>query len=108
MTNEPKPNTHAAAHSGHDEAAPEQERISGSKALAGVAIVLLVAAAFVGYGLWSRSRANTVLAERTTDLAAPSVIAVVPTQGAPTDSFVLPATSPLLPIRPSMHAPPGI
>jgi RND family efflux transporter MFP subunit len=90
MTNEPKPNTHAAAHSGHDEAAPEQERISGSKALAGVAIVLLVAAAFVGYGLWSRSRANTVLAERTTDLAAPSVIAVVPTQGAPTDSFVLP------------------
>jgi RND family efflux transporter MFP subunit len=91
MTNESKPNTHAAAPAAHhDEAAPEQKPISGSKALVGVAIVLLIFAALVGYGLWTRHSANTVLADRTTDLAAPSVIAITPKQGAPTDSYVLP------------------
>jgi RND family efflux transporter MFP subunit len=91
MTNESKPNTHQAAQGGqHDESAPEQKPISGGKALAGVAIVLLVFAVLAGYGLWTRHSANVVLAERTTDLAAPSVIAITPAQGAPTDSFVLP------------------
>ncbi|MGD0733940.1 MAG: efflux RND transporter periplasmic adaptor subunit [Terracidiphilus sp.] len=91
MTDESKPNTHEAAHAGHgNEAAPEQEKISGSKALAGVAIVVLVAAALAGYGLWSRHQGDTVLAQRTTDLAAPSVDAAAPTLGAPVDSFVLP------------------
>jgi RND family efflux transporter MFP subunit len=91
MTNESKPNTQAAAHGGqHDEAAPEQKPISGSKALAAVAIVLLVAAVLAGYGLWTRHSANIVLAQRTSDLAAPSVIAIAPTQGAPADSFELP------------------
>ncbi|MGD0893322.1 MAG: efflux RND transporter periplasmic adaptor subunit [Terracidiphilus sp.] len=90
MTNESKPNTHGAAEGGHHEAAPEQKPISGSKALAGVAIVLLVAAALAAYGLWSRHSANVVLAQHTNDLAAPSVIALAATQGAPTDSFVLP------------------
>jgi len=91
MTNESKPNTHRPADGGHhEEAAPEQKPISGSKALAGVAIVLLVAVAFVGYGLWTRRNANVVLADRTEELAAPSVIALAPPQGAPTDSFVLP------------------
>jgi RND family efflux transporter MFP subunit len=90
MTNESKPNTQGAAHGGHDEAAPEQERISGSKALAGVAIVLLVAAVLAGYGLWSRHQGDTVLAEHTTEMAAPSVFAENPKLGAPVDSFVLP------------------
>jgi RND family efflux transporter MFP subunit len=91
MTNESKPNTHGAADGGHhEEAAPEQKPISGSKALAGVAIILLVAVTVVGYGLWTRKTANIVLAERTEDLAAPSVIALPPTQGAPTDSYLLP------------------
>ena len=94
MSNEDKPNTHgAAAHheSGHDtETAPEQKPISGGKALVGVAIVLIVAAVLAGWGLWSRNRANTVLAEHTTEMAAPAVIAVVAERGAPTDSFVLP------------------
>lgn len=91
MTNESKPSTHEAAHGGHEEvAAPEQKPISGAKALVGVAIVLLVAAGLAAWGILSRRAANTVLAERTTDLAAPSVIATVPRQGAPVDSFVLP------------------
>jgi len=91
MTNETRPDTQAAPQEGHGhEAAPEQKPISGGKALVGVAIVLIVAAALAGYGILSRRNANTVLAERTIELAAPSVIAVPPKQGAPVDSFVLP------------------
>lgn len=91
MTNESKPNTHGAAQGGHgEETAPEQKPISGGKALVGVAIVLIVAAVLAGYGILSRRSASTVLAERTTELAAPSVIAVTPKQGAPVNSFVLP------------------
>ena len=91
MTNEMRPNTQSPAPSGHhDEAAPEQKPIPGGIALAGVAVLLLVALGLGGWGIYSRKNANTVLAERTTDLAAPSVIAVTPRQGAPVDSFVLP------------------
>ncbi len=92
MTNESNPNTHGAAQvGGHDhEVAPEQKPISGAKALAGVVLVALVTAALAGWGLLSRRHANAVLAERTTELAAPSVIAATPKLGAPVDSFVLP------------------
>jgi RND family efflux transporter MFP subunit len=91
MTNESKPNSHAAEHSEHEQIeAPEQKPISGVKALVGVALVLLVFACLAAWGLLTRSRANTVLAERTTDLAAPSVIALSPKRGQPIDSFVLP------------------
>jgi RND family efflux transporter MFP subunit len=92
MTNESKPNPQQAAPGGgHDhEAAPEQKPISGAKALAGVVLVVVVTAGLAGWGLLSRRSANTVLAKRTTELAAPSVIAAVPKRGAPVDSFVLP------------------
>jgi RND family efflux transporter MFP subunit len=89
MTNESNHNTQQQG--GHDhEAAPEQKPISGGKAIVGVVVLLIVAVALAGWGLFSRRQANTVLAERTTDLAAPSVIAIAPTQGAPVDSFLLP------------------
>jgi RND family efflux transporter MFP subunit len=99
MTNENKPNTQespqagrgAAQSGGHDhEAAPEQKPISGGKALAGVVILLLVAALLAGWGLISRRSTNTVLAKRTDELAAPSVLTAVPKRGAPVNSFVLP------------------
>jgi RND family efflux transporter MFP subunit len=95
MTNESKPNTHESPQPGnegghHHEAAPEQKPISGGKAVAAVVIVLVVALVVGGYGIVSRRSANTVLAQRTNDLAAPTVIAVEAKQGAPTDSFVLP------------------
>lgn len=89
MTNESKPNTQQQA-GHHEEAAPEQEPISGAKALVGVVVLIILALVLVGWGLFSRKQANTVLAERTTALAAPSVIALAPKQGAPVDSFVLP------------------
>jgi RND family efflux transporter MFP subunit len=98
MTNETKPNTHEAPQAGHGgghehESPPEQKPISGAKALVGIAIVVLVTVVLAGWGLISRRNANTVLAGRTTDLAAPSVIAEVPKQGAPVDSFVLPGNA---------------
>ena len=99
MTNENKPNTHETPQTGHGtrpggehdhEAAPEQKPISGGKALAGVAILLLVAALLAAWGLINRRSANTVLAKRTDEQAAPSVITAVPKRGAPVNSFVLP------------------
>ncbi len=91
MSNETQAKTHEAGHGGHQEgSAPEQKPISGSKALVGAALVVVAAAVLAGWGILSRKAASTVLAERTTELAAPSVIAETPKQGAPVDSFVLP------------------
>ncbi|MGD0903268.1 MAG: efflux RND transporter periplasmic adaptor subunit [Terracidiphilus sp.] len=87
MTNESKPNPQQA-HS--RESAPEQRPISGRKALVGVALLLLVALLLAVFGILSRRSAATVLAERTQELAAPTVIAAPPTPGAPMESFVLP------------------
>jgi RND family efflux transporter MFP subunit len=86
MSNEPNPQQPKANH----ESAPEQAAISPQKALAGVVIALLVAAALAGYGIMRRSHAKTVLAETTNELAAPTVIVAAPKQGAPITSFVLP------------------
>jgi RND family efflux transporter MFP subunit len=95
MTNENKPNTPAAPPPSHEgghatETAPEQKPVSGRIAVLGLVAIVVVTVVLAGWGILSRRSANTVLAERTTDLAAPSVIAVVPRQGAPIDSFVLP------------------
>ena len=95
MMNESNANQHSASHPAHPgvqdhETAPEQKPISPRLALVGVAVVLIVAILLGGFGILSRRSAATVLAERTRELAAPTVIAAVPTQGAPVDSFVLP------------------
>jgi len=42
------------------------------------------------WGLFSRKHDNAVLADRTNELAAPSVIVEVPKQGTPSDTYVLP------------------
>jgi RND family efflux transporter MFP subunit len=87
MTNESNPNQQPGH---HHESAPEQAAISPRKAIVGVAVVLVIAVVLAGIGIWSRTRADRNLAERTTDLAAPTVIVAVPKAGAPVDSFVLP------------------
>jgi RND family efflux transporter MFP subunit len=87
MSNEPNPNPQPAH---HHESAPEQKSISPRLALLGIAVLLIVAALLAGIGILSRRSAATVLAQRTNELAAPTVIAVTPRQGAPVDSFVLP------------------
>jgi RND family efflux transporter MFP subunit len=72
------------------ETAPEQKPISPGKALAGVALALIVLAALAGYGILRRAHADTALAQSTSELAAPTVIVAAPRLGAPVDSFVLP------------------
>jgi RND family efflux transporter MFP subunit len=91
MSNESKANTPGAPQAASEhETAPEQELISPRKALLGIALALVVAAALAGFGILRRTAADTVLAERTQALAAPTVIAEAPKPGAPVDSFVLP------------------
>jgi RND family efflux transporter MFP subunit len=87
MTNEPNPKPQPAH---HHEAAPEQKPISPRMALLGVAVLLIVAILLAGIGILSRRSAATVLAQRTQELAAPTVIAATPKQGAPVDNLVLP------------------
>jgi RND family efflux transporter MFP subunit len=70
--------------------APRQKSISPRTALLGVAVLLIVAALLAGYGILGRRSAAAVLAQRTQELAPPTVIAAAPRQGAPIDSFVLP------------------
>ena len=87
MSNNTNPNQQPA----HDsESAPQQAAISPRKALIGVAIFVIVAGVLAGIGIWSRIQAGKVLAERTTELAAPTVIVAAPKAGTPVDSFVLP------------------
>ena len=91
MTNESNPFQQPAPHTDHDRStAPEQKSISPRHALMGVVVVLIVAALLAGSGILSRIHADKALAARTTELAAPTVIAVAPRQGAPVDNFVLP------------------
>lgn len=87
MTNESNPNAKPAQ---EHETAPTQEPISPRLALIGVVVVLLVAAILAGVGIWNRMHADKVLADTTEELAAPTVIASAPRQGAPVTDFMLP------------------
>ncbi len=64
-------------------AAPEETPISPRKALAGVAVVLLILAVLAAVGILRRIHAGTVLAERTNALAAPTVSVAPAKPGAP-------------------------
>ncbi len=91
MSNEFDPYPQAASRADHDRGtAPGQKPISPRRALLGIAVVLVVAAVLAGLGLLSRFHADKTLAARTMELAAPTVIAIAPRQGAQVDSFVLP------------------
>jgi len=95
MTNENKPNTNAAAEpahvDGHDtETAPEQKALAGSTAIVCLILIVVITVVLAGWGIFSRRHESEVLADRTNDLAPPSVIAIAAKQGAPTDTFVLP------------------
>ncbi len=93
MTN--TPNAHNAF-SHNPQPAHGREPAAGQKsiplrlAVVGLVVLLIVALVLGGLGIFHRMHANTVLAERTQELAAPTVTAAAPKQGAPVDSFVLP------------------
>jgi RND family efflux transporter MFP subunit len=80
-----------SGHGAHDEvSAPEQKPISPRMALLAVAVLVVVAVVVSVLGVMSRKAADTVLAERTQELAAPTVLAEPAKPGAPISSFSLP------------------
>jgi RND family efflux transporter MFP subunit len=91
MSNASDPSEHPGAHIEHGQGtAPEQKPISQRKALVGMFVLLLAAVLLAGFGILSRKSADAVLAQHTTELAAPTVIAAPARPGAPVDSFTLP------------------
>ena len=99
MSNEWEHNTGTDARSGGAEAhrpaqdemsAPEQKPISPGKALLGAALAILLAVVLAVVGIAGRKSDETVLAKRTQELAAPTVVAAAAKPGAPVNSFVLP------------------
>ncbi len=87
MTNAPDNNPQPAH--GH-KIALVQKPISPRLILVGVALLILVAILLAGLGILRRIHADTVLAQRTQELAPPTVAVAAPGAGAPIDSFVLP------------------
>jgi RND family efflux transporter MFP subunit len=92
MTDESKPNPQPApkAEHHHDAAPDHSAPISPRLALLGVALVLIAAALVATFGILRRQAADKVLAQTTTELAAPTVIALAPKLGTPVDTFTLP------------------
>ena len=86
MSQEPNPQHAAAAH----DAAPEQAPLSPRRVLMGAAVVLLILGVLAAAGIFRRWQARTVLAQRTDELAAPTVAVAPAKAGAPVETFVLP------------------
>jgi len=80
---------HATSEHGHESAA-KQNPISPRLAVMGLVLLLIVALVLGALGVLRRKNADTVLAERTQELGAPTVTVAPPKAGAPIDSFVLP------------------
>jgi RND family efflux transporter MFP subunit len=88
MNRESNPSSHSAAAS--HETAPEATPLSPRKALVGVVIVLLILLVLAAVGILRRFHADTVLAQRTDTLAAPTVDIAPAKAGAPMETLVLP------------------
>ena len=70
--------------------APEQPPISPRKAAAGLFVVVVILGVLAAIGIIRRSHEGTVLAERTNQVAPPTVSVAQAKPGAPTSSFALP------------------
>ena len=88
MTQEANPHSLPAAAS--HETAPEATPLSPRKAMAGVAVVLLILVVFAAVGILRRIHAGDVLAARTNSLAAPTVSVATAKAGAPVETLILP------------------
>src|ERR1035437_9879939 len=87
MSNATDPNQPAAQ---NHESAPEQAAMSPRLAVVGMIVVVVATVALAGIGILRRTHSWSVLAERTNELAPPTVLVATPPQGAPVSSFVLP------------------
>ncbi|MGH9562338.1 MAG: efflux RND transporter periplasmic adaptor subunit [Terracidiphilus sp.] len=88
MNQESSSNPHQAA--GSYAAAAGQKPLAAHKVLAAAVVVLVILIVLGAVGIFERVHAHSVLAERTHDLAAPTVAVAPAKAGAPEDSFVLP------------------
>ena len=88
MNQEPNPHSQPAAAS--HETAPEATPLSPRKAMAGVAVVLLILVMLAAVGILRRIHAGDVLAARTNSLAAPTVSVATAKAGAPVETLILP------------------
>lgn len=70
--------------------APEQRPISARAVVFGLALMLVIACVLAAMGILARMHSDTVLAQQTRELAAPTVGVAPPMPGAPVDTFVLP------------------
>ena len=88
MSNAPDPHQPAAVQD--HESAPEQAAISPRVAFVGMFVIVVATVAIAGFGILRRYRGEAVLAERTNEMAAPTVLVATPPPGSPVSSFVLP------------------
>ena len=77
----------------HHPSAPGASSFSPRRLAAGTAVILLILVVLAAAGILRRTHADTVLAQRTQQLAAPTVSVAPARSGAPVDSFVLPANA---------------
>ncbi len=90
MTNEANSQAQHQPPAEHHESAPDHAAISGRLATVVLIVALVAVVVLAAYGIFTRHHADAVLADTTTELAKPSVIALPPKPGSPIDSFVLP------------------
>ena len=88
MNDASTPNPQQAAHD--NVVAPEQKPISPRKAMVGAIILIVVAGVLAVVGILNRKSADSVLADRTQEMAAPTVLTAPPKPGAPLNTFMLP------------------
>jgi RND family efflux transporter MFP subunit len=88
MSNASKPNPHQASPEGTT--APEEKPIQPRFALLFGVLLVVVAGVLGVIGILGRRSAETVLAGRTQELAAPTVRAACATPGAPVNTLILP------------------
>jgi RND family efflux transporter MFP subunit len=88
MTDESTPNPNKAAL--EEIATPEQKPISPRAAALGALLLVVLAVVLAVVGILSRKSADAVLAERTEEIAAPTVLTATPVSGSPLNTFMLP------------------
>jgi RND family efflux transporter MFP subunit len=86
MSDPSKPNPHSEPHA----QLAEQKPISARTVLFGFVVALVAATALAVFGILARMHSETVLAQQTRALAAPTVGVAPPQPGAPVDTIVLP------------------
>jgi RND family efflux transporter MFP subunit len=82
--------TAPAVHGDHTETAPDQKPIKVSHGITVAVLIVAVMVVLGVVGILPREHAAATLADRTNELAAPSVIALAPKPGNPVEEVVLP------------------